>query len=448
MLNLFLALGIIVLAVVKMLRVKQTATPNINMPPPTAPSRTVNLRMIVLPAISFFIGLQFKDLMDLFGPSVGDDVNIGITNRQQLLRENGWAPDDIIVSNMPKRRRRQKEAKTQVSNGADDKVQRDAPPGRKQQSPNDISLNRKYLKYLQSLDPIPKKVHIFFPDKNYWRKGEPIPFVEHSILSLMKLNPEWNVTVYDDDMVDDIIRKGADSNIIPMEESKLLLGIKDDDGRVIQRAAHIVERSDIARLILMYTEGGFYIDADRLISKKISDVLHDNTRLCLPTFNDVNFCQDLMCTARHNKLFLSMINDATNIRLPQKRREGWIKGGSLFDLGPVLYNRHIFIHVFGGDESTYEKIRDEKVSVPRQMLESSSDGIIVTKKETGCDDGLLVDDNLSECYERDTLYNKYNMNPWGQQVDALWAGSDKGSGSEDDDDSDEGSGSENDSGRE
>ena len=116
-----------------------------------------------------------------------------------------------------------------------------------------------------------------------------------------------------------------------------------------------------------------------------------------------------------------MINDATNLRLPQERRNGWVSGGSLFELGPVLYNKHIFAHVFGGDASRYEQFV-ENVSVPREMLVSSADGIIVTKKETGCDDGLLVDFNLSQCYERDKLYEMYQMNPWGPQVDDLWVG--------------------------
>ena len=110
---------------------------------------------------------------------------------------------------------------------------------------------------------------------------DPIPFVEHSILSLMKLNPDYNVTIYDDEMVDNVIRKAVHSNLIHIEECNLLVGVKEDEGTVIHQAA-LVERSDIARLILMYTEGGFYIDADRLISKKISDVILPKTRLCLP----------------------------------------------------------------------------------------------------------------------------------------------------------------------
>ncbi|KAL9182430.1 hypothetical protein ACHAXT_013082 [Thalassiosira profunda] len=294
--------------------------------------------------------------------------------------------------------------------------------GDEQHTPS-LALNKKYLDYLQSLDPIPRKVHMFFPDKDYWRK-EPInPFVEHSILSLKKLNPEWNVTVYDDDMVDDVIRRGADANIIPKEECELLVGSKDDEGNVVHEPAHIVERSDIARLLLMFMEGGLYLDADRLISKKIEDAIQPNTRLCLPTHNDINFSQDLQCTAQGNEMFLAMIKEASTIRIPLERRWGWIKGGNLFDLGPNLYNRHIFIYLFGGDKDTHKKY--ENYAVPRTLIEEHADGVIVTKKEAECNDGFLVDASLPKCYGRGGLYAQYGMKAWGPLVNARWAKEDE-----------------------
>ena len=40
-----------------------------------------------------------------------------------------------------------------------------------------VSLNTAFLQHLQTLDPIPQKVHILFPDKNYWREQPPLTFV-------------------------------------------------------------------------------------------------------------------------------------------------------------------------------------------------------------------------------------------------------------------------------
>mmetsp|Transcript_11570 Transcript_11570/g.20829 ORF Transcript_11570/g.20829 Transcript_11570/m.20829 type:complete len:431 (+) Transcript_11570:121-1413(+) len=294
-----------------------------------------------------------------------------------------------------------------------------------------ISLNKKYLKYLSSLEPIPQKVHIFFPDKNYWNKepSKSFPFVEHSILSLKNLNPDWNVTVYDDAMIDDVIRNAADFDLISREERDILVGKKDDDGDgseenngVVHKVSHVVERSDIARLLLMYTEGGFYLDADRLVSKSMKDVIPrpSTTRMCLPTFNDVNFCQDLICSSRGNDLFLDMIKEASKIRVAAKRRNGWIKGGGLFDLGPVLYNQQILMRVFGGDEETHDKCRDDFL-LAREMIVADSDEIIITTKESSCNDGLLMDEaSLPECYGREDLFDAYGMTPWAVEVDALW----------------------------
>mmetsp|Transcript_24722 Transcript_24722/g.49279 ORF Transcript_24722/g.49279 Transcript_24722/m.49279 type:complete len:479 (+) Transcript_24722:37-1473(+) len=287
-----------------------------------------------------------------------------------------------------------------------------------------IPVNQTFIEHLKSLQPFPKKVHLFFPDKNYWKDEPVLPFVQHSILALKSLNPDWNVTVYDDNDVDNIIRKAAKENIISQEECNILVGGKDG-------VAHIVERSDIARLILMYMEGGLYIDADRLISKELSSVIHPNTKLCLPTHNDVNFAQDLMGTSPGNKLFLSMIRKASNRRMkggrnkgPLERRKGWIDGGSLFDMGPPLYNIEILEMVFVGlTESDYHDHRsgsEHLFKLLRESLMRLRDGLIVTGKEVDCSHGLLVDDMIGSCLDRSELYAKYHMTPWAEEVNARW----------------------------
>ena len=91
------------------------------------------------------------------------------------------------------------------------------------------------------------------------------------------------------------------------------------------------------------------------------------------------------------------------------------KGGSLFDLGPTLYNKQVFSRVFGREYSSCEG----ETSKARELIESS-DGVIISKKEAACDDGLLVDNTLPKCHDRGSLYAKYNMEPWAPQVDARW----------------------------
>ncbi|KAL3797968.1 hypothetical protein HJC23_013206 [Cyclotella cryptica] len=317
------------------------------------------------------------------------------------------------------------EGQGQKKDGSGDKNKPDSGSGNETPETDLFKLNTQYLDHLRSLGSLPKKVHILFPDKLYYENQKDLPFVQHSIISLIKLNPDWNVTVYDNDDVDNVIRGAGLSGLISKEEADILVGTKDENGNILTEAAHIVERSDIARLILMYTQGGFYLDADRLVSIPMSKIVQPSTRLCLPTFNDVNFCQDLQCTSPENELFLSMIRECSEIRMkkgpgggPLERRKGWSKGGALFDMGPVVYNKNILNIVFEG--VSYNNIEELGGYTKARESLVNSDGLILTKRDKNCNDGLLVDKSI-ECYDRHELYDKYGMKRWAVAVDALWA---------------------------
>ena len=85
-------------------------------------------------------------------------------------------------------------------------------------------LNQEYLQHLRSLGPFPKKLHILFPHKDYYKQHSDMDFVKHGILRFMYMNPSWNVTIYDNDMMDDIIRQAASDGIISLEEMVELVG--------------------------------------------------------------------------------------------------------------------------------------------------------------------------------------------------------------------------------
>ena len=284
-----------------------------------------------------------------------------------------------------------------------------------------IQLNQAFLKHLQTLDPIPKKVHMFFPDKLYYKKEPILPFVSHSIISLMNLNRDYNVTVYDDDMVDRVIQNAGNEGLLSKEEVAVLIGEDGKEGP--KQKAHIVERTDIARLILMYTEGGVYLDVDRLVGKRFGDIFTPSTRLCLPTHFGINFAQDIMCSSRGNELFLSIIREASSIRMKSERRKGWLKSSTLYDLGVFQYNTQILMKVFGMDSDAYERFGDNEgfYAQARDAILTSSQGTIITKKEMDyCIDTLVLDDTLPGCPDRGELYERYSMTPWSAEVDAVW----------------------------
>ena len=258
-------------------------------------------------------------------------------------------------------------------------------------------LNPSYLTHLESLPPLPTKIHVFFPDKQYHRTHGDMPFVQHSIVALLTLNPDWTVTVYDDADIDEVIRRGAKEGLITQDECNVLVGEGD------MPPANIVERSDLARILVLYLEGGFYVDADRLVSLPMTRVLSENTKLCLPTFNDVNFCQDLQCTSPKNKLFWGIIQAMSQRRMksnngkPLERRKGWIRGGELFEMGPVIHNEHVMETVFEGLVSKDMGMVENSYDKARGALKKYGRGLILTKKDKDCMDGLLVDSLIGEC---------------------------------------------------
>ena len=47
-------------------------------------------------------------------------------------------------------------------------------------------------------------------------------------MNLMRLNPDCNVAVCDDNMVDNVVRNATDSSIITREEQDILIGTKEE----------------------------------------------------------------------------------------------------------------------------------------------------------------------------------------------------------------------------
>ena len=106
-------------------------------------------------------------------------------------------------------------------------------------------VHQEYLQHLRSLDPFPRKIHILFPRKDFYKRHDdrpPLNFVKNGILRFMELNPTWNVTVYDDADMDHIIRMAAGDGIISTDEMNILVRIET------QPAAHRKKFTTISSL--------------------------------------------------------------------------------------------------------------------------------------------------------------------------------------------------------
>jgi hypothetical protein len=143
-----------------------------------------------------------------------------------------------------------------------------------------VQVSPLFLEHLRSLPPIPKRIHMIWPDKGVINSR--LPMVMHGLRKLKDLNPEWNLTVYDSDDIDAYLRATS--------------FLSERDKSWIDRA-HIIEKTDAFRLIILIEQGGFFQDMDRVYNVPLDDVIRPETRMLLPTYFDINFAQDIMCTS-------------------------------------------------------------------------------------------------------------------------------------------------------
>jgi len=148
-------------------------------------------------------------------------------------------------------------------------------------APESLDVSPSFLEHLRSLPPIPKKIHMIWPDKKV--VDDPHPMVLHGLRALIDLNPDWKTTVYE---YADIDRYIQESPLLSVEDKAM---IKD---------AHIIERTDAFRLLVMYQEGGFYMDMDKVYNKPLTPLIGTETRMLLTTAFDANFVRRTSCS-RH-----------------------------------------------------------------------------------------------------------------------------------------------------
>ena len=91
-----------------------------------------------------------------------------------------------------------------------------------------IKLHQEYIDRVRGLAPFPKKLHILFPHKDYYKQHPELPFVKHTIVRFIENNPTWEVTIYDDADMDSIIAQAAADDIISVDEKHALLGHGDN----------------------------------------------------------------------------------------------------------------------------------------------------------------------------------------------------------------------------
>jgi len=301
---------------------------------------------------------------------------------------------------------------------------------------SNFTINKAYLQHLQTLPPFPKKLHILFPHKDYYKQHPDLNFVKYGILRFIKLNPTWEVHIYNDEDMDNIIRKAAADNIISKKELLQLVG--DSSGYNLP-SAHPVERADLARMLIIWYHGGLYADADSLINPRnfdnvffpdeyttvTSSITTTSIKICLPVYLDVNFAQSIVCSSPGNNLYMKMIRSMSQIRMtsnngkPIERRDGWASTNSLFSMGPPLYNRIVFRTLFNEEISGHGDIPGI-VSAMNQLKNEVPNVIVTGQYIDQCHSFLSTNYDGCKGWDRSELYDVYNMTSWSKAVKKRW----------------------------
>lgn len=270
---------------------------------------------------------------------------------------------------------------------------------------NLIKVRTDYIRHLRSLRQIPMKLHFFWHDPARLLRSS-TKLVEHGVREAMRSNPAATVEFYNDSRIDVEL-----SRRLPSMEWQLL------------QHDHVVAKTDILRLLLMYQEGGFYMDVDTLYNRPLTTLFNERTRLLLPTFFDCCFSHQLMCSSAGNVLF----QNALMASLKSRRSLGSLKKSSkhILDIGPSMYQSVIAATVFEGlarPEGFHYRgwwfSSEEAVSVRHAL--NRTNGIIVTRKETKCHtmvyDDLHYDGRCSSLIDKRSLLKEQGRRQWSDEV--------------------------------
>jgi mannosyltransferase OCH1-like enzyme len=229
---------------------------------------------------------------------------------------------------------------------------------------------------------IPKIIHVSWKDKDIINDDSEL--IQKGLRKLVDLNLDWELQISDDVDVDAYLQSN-----LPTEHYDRL---KDK---------HIVEKTDVWRLIKMYREGGLYTDIDRLYNIPISAIYHDEIKCVLPTCLDFDFSHDFMMSEPGNPIYYNTL--MLNL---QRRAEGHT---NVYYLGAQTY-MHGILKAIGMDET-------KKISDVRPIIENA-DFIITHIEEPPIHNILYRGENISlEGHEKmkQDFYKKHNIKHWSGQ---------------------------------
>jgi len=180
---------------------------------------------------------------------------------------------------------------------------------------------------------IPRKIFQLIPNKNYIH-----PELKQTIDKIKTLNPEWKYMLYDDtDMLNYIYR-----NYPQYVDTYLKINPK-----------YGASRADFFRYLLMYKEGGVYLDIKSSMNKPLKYIISNKDEYVLSHWTSAPFKKELnnsygeyqqwhiICKPEHPFLKRTIENVVYNINNYDYMRDGFGKLGVLKLTGPYVYSKSI-----------------------------------------------------------------------------------------------------------
>lgn len=166
---------------------------------------------------------------------------------------------------------------------------------------------------------IPKIIHAAWNDKNILNSSSLL--LEYGWKKLVNLNSNWKFEISNDEDINCYLAHnlGKDYSLVENE--------------------CMVAKTDIWRLLKIYTEGGIYLDIDRFCNVILDDVVDSNVSIILPIFNNYDFSHDLMISEPNNLIFKNTIDMYLS-----RRKQG---NRNIYFLGAQTYMHAITYTLYG-----------------------------------------------------------------------------------------------------
>lgn len=262
---------------------------------------------------------------------------------------------------------------------------------------------------VKKLGSIPKTLHVSWARKFDVMKHTSV-LIQQGLQSFVAHNPDWVVEISDNRDVDRDLHTYLNSTAWDAVQDR-----------------HIVEKTDLWRLLVIYHRGGMYADIDRLFNLDMNSVIEKDTKMLLPvfglTFNNENglariifdFSQDFVASAPGNPAIKAAIDLSVDMHVAYKRcREcnrkcygcataHFVSDKSFLEYaGAGVYTEAMSTHIFGIHVSSQPSECASKAVV--EHIASLSPHVVTYVEQLPCNsiiaqNGCLNGDNATNYYE-------------------------------------------------